>query len=207
MALVFWRSRPPRPLPFADKFLDVRHKFIRSCCRPLPGWLSCPSGYHCALTLAGATTVTRHQFRKNIMKGYCGLSVLLLALLGSPVHAACDKGWRSGWPRRSGTSTRISITPTRRRSRHCSPRLLRRAEQRSRLQRRRRGVRHRCRSLDQRPGWRGERTRQLHPGQGARARGNGQDALSVRPLRQPERAADGHPPLSKERRQPLLPDG
>ncbi|MCJ2367299.1 hypothetical protein [Aeromonas dhakensis] len=26
------------------------------------------------------------------MKGYCGLSVLLLALLGSPVHAACDKG-------------------------------------------------------------------------------------------------------------------
>ncbi|WP_324016373.1 hypothetical protein [Aeromonas hydrophila] len=26
------------------------------------------------------------------MKGYCGLSVLLLALLGSTVHAACDKG-------------------------------------------------------------------------------------------------------------------
>lgn len=25
------------------------------------------------------------------MKGYCGLSVLLLALLGGPVHAACDK--------------------------------------------------------------------------------------------------------------------
>ena len=47
---LFWRSQPPRSLPFADKFLDVRHKFIRSCCRPLPGWLSCPSGYHCALT-------------------------------------------------------------------------------------------------------------------------------------------------------------
>jgi len=62
-----------------------------------PAVALCRVGYHARLAITRldtrrSSTASRPQFRKNIMKGYCGLSVLLLALLGGPVHAACDKG-------------------------------------------------------------------------------------------------------------------